>query len=499
MPYNDKNSPSKSAGRGVSGLLLLLLAVLFGLGMGLLGFLAGRSTGPAQEMAEISAPVPTLVQTAIPVDSQAQLSTGILAESQPQEMTLTPLAVKSSTPLPTAQPTLTPAPTLGHTVELILPTSEVAPPPLEAVSPPDGSPLGNADFSTLYEVWELIADEYDGSMPPPDDIVESVIAGSLRTLDDNYTRYVAPDVAERNRQDQDGSVEGIGAFVIENDEGLFEIVRPIDGQPADLAGVKAGDVLVEIDGQSVLDLSFDEVILMVRGPEGTTVNLKFVREGEEEPLEFTIVRTRFEVPVVEFEILPTDMTGDAVIGYIHLTEFNRNAEEKLLEALDAIFAQGATGLVFDLRDNPGGFLDQSVAVADAFLPEGVVLYERNIRGLDDTFRTLDGDTAESIPMVVLVNAGSASASEIVAGALQDRGRAILVGETTFGKGSVQQIHPLSDGSELRVTIARWYTPNDNTIDGQGITPDIEVESPEDLGGPDDGQLIRAIEYLLTGQ
>src|SRR5690606_19959719 len=129
----------------------------------------------------------------------------------------------------------------------------------------------------------------------------------------------------------------------------------------------------------------------------------------------------------------------------------------------------------------------------------VALYERNIRGLDDTFRTRDGDAAESIPLVVQVNAGRASASEIVAGALQDRGRATLVGETPFGKGSGRQIHPLSDGSELRVTIARWYTPNNNTIDGTGITPDFEVDSPEDLGGPEDGQLMRAVEYLLTGQ
>jgi len=194
-----------------------------------------------------------------------------------------------------------------------------------------------------------------------------------------------------------------------------------------------------------------------------------------------------------------EMTGGEAIGYIRLTEFNSNAEEKLLEALNELIAQGITGLVFDLRDNPGGYLDQSIAVADAFLPDGVALFERNIRGLDETFRTLDGDLAEEIPLVVLVNSGSASASEIVAGAIQDRGRAVLVGETTFGKGSVQQIHPLSDGSELRVTIARWYTPNNKTIDGEGIAPDIEVETPEDLGGPEDGQLMRAIEYLVTGQ
>jgi carboxyl-terminal processing protease len=487
MSFNEDNPSTNQAGRRKPG-FLLLLAVLFGLGMAIVGFLIGRAISPAQSTAELVVSLPTAAEPAATVPAPAQVVTEGEAQIGPTLEISTPfvepsatIVPASATPLPTDQPTDTPEPTA------------------EIVIPPDGSPLETADFTTLYEVWDLIADQYDGPVPLSDEIVESIIAGSLETLGDDYTRYLPPDVAERMRQDVDGEVEGIGAFVEENEEGLFEVVRPIDGQPADLAGVMAGDVLIEVDGQSVLDVSFDEVILMVRGPEGTSVNLKFLREGQEEPLEFTIVRTRFEVPVVEFEILPSEIAGDATIGYIHLTEFTGNAETRLLEALDQVLAQGATGLIFDLRDNPGGFLDQSVAVADAFLPEGVALFERNIRGLDETFRTDDGDAAEAIPLVVLVNAGSASASEIVAGAIQDRGRAILVGETTFGKGSVQQIHPLSDGSELRVTAARWYTPNNNTIDGEGITPDIEVASPEDLGGVEDGQLMRAVEYLLTGQ
>lgn len=496
MSYEQKPS-SNSSGRATSGIVLVALAVLFGLGMGAAGFLAGR----------VTAPQPTPAALVEPAASQADVIAGQV------DTAMTPAAPSATAELVTAEPTIaaspvpptevptdisTPTPAPTDTPELrltvVVPTAE----PME-IAPPDGSPLAGIDFATFYEVWGLIATEFDGSLPEAEEMRDAIIAGSLETLDDNYTRYVSPDVAERMRQDQQGAVEGIGAFVIENDEGLFEIVRPIDGQPADLAGVQAGDVLIEIDGQSVLDLSFDEVILMVRGPQGTSVNLKFLREGEEQPVEFTIVRTRFEVPVVESEILPPEMTGGATIGYLRLTEFNRNAEERLLEALTLLTDQGMTGLILDLRDNPGGFLDQSIAVADAFLPEGVVLYERNIRGLDETFRTLDGDIAEEIPLVVLVNSGSASASEIVAGAIQDRGRAVLVGETTFGKGSVQQVHPLSDGSELRVTIARWYTPNNNSIDGEGIAPDIEVETPEDLGGPDDGQLMRAIEYLLTGQ
>lgn len=484
----DNKPSSKPAGRFTLGIVLIAIAVIFGLGMGFIGFLAGRATASSQPPTELAASTGVLTQA---------LGEEVAA-SDPQS-NVVPTAVPDTPAPPTDEPTAIPTPTPLPTVEPNTPTAEPETTTIEPLVPPPGSPLAGADYSTLYEVWELIAEEFDGSLPPTNEMVDSIIAGSLETLDDDYTRYVSPDVAERMRQDQEGAVEGIGAFVVENDDGLFEIVRPIDGQPADLAGVKAGDVLIEVDGQSVLDLSFDEVILLVRGPQGTTVDLKFLREGEDEPVEFSIVRTRFEVPVVEFEVLPADMTGGSTIGYIHLSEFNRNAEEKLLEALDQLLAQGITGLVFDLRDNPGGFLDQSVAVADAFLPDGVALFERNIRGLDETFRTDDGDVAEAIPLVVLVNSGSASASEIVAGAIQDRDRAVLVGETTFGKGSVQQIHPLSDGSELRVTIARWYTPNNNTIDGEGISPDIEVETPEDLGGPEDGQLIRAIEHLLTGQ
>lgn len=486
MSYDQVPSP-KSSGCGTSGIVLAVLAILFGLGMGAAGFLAGRISAP---------PSPTAASVAavvIPTATIPPAPTTEIATVVP-----TPVASPiSPTELPTDVPTATPEPSATEvppTAEVVVPTAEP-----EELSPPAGSPLAGVDFTTFYEVWDLIAAQYDGALPKTDAMRDAIISGSLETLGDNYTRYVSPDVAERMREDMQGAVEGIGAFVFENDEGLFEIVRPIDGQPADLAGVKAGDILIEIDGESVLDLSFDEVILMVRGPQGTSVNLKFLREGEKEPVEFTIVRTRFEVPIVESELLPSEMTGGEAIGYIRLTEFNSNAEEKLLEALNELMAQGITGLVFDLRDNPGGYLDQSIAVADAFLPDGVALFERNIRGLDQTFRTIDGDLAEAIPMVVLVNSGSASASEIVAGAIQDRGRAVLVGETTFGKGSVQQIHPLSDGSELRVTIARWYTPNNNSISGEGITPDIEVETPEDLGGPEDGQLLRAIEYLLTGQ
>ena len=483
MSYNSPNPDPSPAGRRSPGLLLIgLVAVLFGLAMAAVGFAAGRATAAAPGA---EPPAPTLaavaqIGTATPLPPAPTLA----APTQPPPTAPPTAAPPEPQPPPTDPPPTELPPTPEPTAEIVI---------------SDESPLRSADLTTFYEAWDLVAREYDGALPPADELIQSAIAGSLESLGDDYTRYVSPEVAERTRQDMGGAVEGIGAMVEENEDGLFEIVRPIDGQPAELAGLLPGDVLIEVDGQSVLEYSFDEVILMVRGPAGTTVNLSILREGEPEPLQFSIVRARFEVAVVEYEMLSAEMTGGAAIGYIRLTEFGATAEEKLLEALAAILAQQPTGLIFDLRDNPGGYLDQSVAVADAFLPAGVALFERNIRGLDQTFTTDDGDAAEAIPLVVLVNAGSASASEIVAGAIQDRGRAVLVGETTFGKGSVQQIHTLADGGELRVTVARWYTPDNHTIQDEGITPDIAVETPADLGGAEDGQLMRAIEYILNGE
>lgn len=355
--------------------------------------------------------------------------------------------------------------------------------------------ISNLDMELLYEVWDVVEEEFDGQLPPSEDLLYALIGGSLETLDDDYTRFIEPELAARLREDMGGTVSGIGAFVRENDDGFIEIVAPIEDQPADLAGLLPGDLIVGVDGDSVIGQSFDEVLLLVRGPEGTSVTLTIQRPGETETREFTIVRTRFEVPVTEAEMLPGN------IAYLQLTEFNQVSAERMAADLQELLAQNPTGLILDLRNNPGGYLDQSIAIADFFLPASVVLYERNNQGLDEVFRAADGGPAESIALVVLVNQASASASEIVAGALRDNGRAILIGVTTFGKGSVQQVHTLSNGAELRVTIARWYTPANVSISDNGLAPDIEVEAPADMeiGGEDDVQLQRAIEYIQTGQ
>lgn len=375
--------------------------------------------------------------------------------------------------------------------------ADVELPPESSSLPPDSSPantgVSNLDLNLFYETWSLIENDFDGDIPGEEEILQAIISGSLETLDDQYTQYIKPDIAQRMRDSLQGAMEGIGAFVRFNEDGFVEIVRPISGQPAELVGLRSGDVIVAVDGESVVGQSMDEVLLKVRGPRDTVVTLT-VRRGDEE-LDFTITRVRFEVPIIESAMV-TD-----TIGYIRLTEFNANAERRVLETLRELRAQGAESLVFDLRDNPGGYLDQSVAVADLFLPGGIVLIERNNKGEEVVFEAGPGDEAEVLPIVVLVNRASASASEIVAGALRDNGRSLIIGETSFGKGSVQRLHTLSDGSLLRVTIARWYTPNSISISEAGIVPDIEVPSPEEftLGGEGDTQLERAIEYLQTGE
>ncbi|MDX1614812.1 MAG: S41 family peptidase [Candidatus Promineifilaceae bacterium] len=351
-----------------------------------------------------------------------------------------------------------------------------------------------ADFGVMIEAWEIINREFDGQLPQEDEVVYEAIRGSLETLDDEFTRFVPPDVAARTREQLQGSFEGIGAFV-ENElseEGYLVILRPIEGQPAEEAGLRSGDQVTHVDGRSVQGLSVDETITLIKGPRGTDVTLT-IQRAEEEPFDVTITRALIDIPIVESELLEGD------IVYVRLTSFSGNADVQVLAELDELLTADSAGIVFDLRDNPGGFLNQAVAISDIFLPAGTILIERDSEGNERVFESEDGDPAEEVPLAVLVTAGSASASEIVAGAVQDRGRGVIIGETTLGKGSVQQPHELSDGSELRVTIARWYTPDNTSIDQQGIVPDIEVLTPEEFGTENDTQLQRAIEYIQSGQ
>jgi len=283
----------------------------------------------------------------------------------------------------------------------------------------------------------------------------------------------------------EGEFDGIGAYVTVEDKQLL-IIAPIAGSPADKAGIKAGDIILEINGESVVDMSLSEAVLKIRGPKGTSVKLLVLHQGETEPEEIEITRTTVEVPSVHF-----NMEED--IAYIQITDFTARTDDELYNALKSLDNEKTRGIIIDLRGNPGGLLNTVVDVTSHFLSEGVVVEIMTNQGKEASLRVDTGKVTYDLPMVVLVDNTSASGSEVLAGALQDHGRAIVAGNTTYGKGSVNDLIKLDDDSGLYITVARWLTPNGRLIEGQGIEPDIELE----LTGED---AIRwAIGYLTSGE
>ncbi|MFC2059359.1 S41 family peptidase, partial [Chloroflexota bacterium] len=287
----------------------------------------------------------------------------------------------------------------------------------------------------------------------------------------------------------EGAYSGIGALVTLRDD-QFMVVSPIPGAPAESAGIMSGDIILEIDGESTIDMDYIYALLKVRGEAGTQVTLHVLHQDEETPVDIVITREEIKTPSVYSEVLSDN------IALLSITHFSYETASELASELKGILADGATGIILDLRSNPGGTLDGAVSVASQFIEEGLVLYSINSNGEQDSWEVKSGGIALDIPLVVLVNEGSASSSEVVAGALQDHDRARLVGTRTLGKGSVNHIRELSDGSAIYITIARWYTPNGRLIEGLGLPPDYVVEiTEEDIENGDDPQLERAIEYL----
>lgn len=348
-------------------------------------------------------------------------------------------------------------------------------------------------FSPFWEAWTLIHEDYVEQ--PVDDValMRGAIDGMMQALGDQHSSYMDPqDYADANAG-LDGSYEGIGAYV-DTTTTYLTVISPIPGSPAERAGLQPGDQVIAIDGEDMTGVTAEAARMKVLGPSGTTVHLTIVREGEAELLEFDIAREKIVIASASGKML------DNEIAYIQVTTFGGNTTPELLAAIEELMAQNPKGLILDLRNNGGGFLSTSVEVASQFVKEGVILYEQYGDGSRTTYETIPGGLAAdpNIPMVVLINEGSASASEIVAGALQDLGRAKLVGVVSYGKGSVQNWVPLSgDNGAVRITIAKWLTPNENTIHEIGLTPDYEVEmTDEDLSAGRDPQLDKAVEVLL---
>jgi carboxyl-terminal processing protease len=338
----------------------------------------------------------------------------------------------------------------------------------------------NASRATVYEQLELFGDIFERIraqyVEEVDEkaLIEAAINGMLTSLDPHSGYLSANDAADMRVQTR-GEFGGLGIEVTQ-EEGFVKVVSPIDGTPADLAGVEAGDFITHVNGESVLGLTLDAAVEMMRGPVGSEIIITIVREGQTEPFDVSIIRDTIRLTAVR-----TRTEGDAVV--LRVTTFNDqtypNLEAGLAQAIeDAGGIDKVSGVVLDLRNNPGGLLTQAIRVSDAFLDAGEIVSTRGREPQDgERYNATPGDLAQGKPVVVLINGGSASASEIVAGALQDHHRAVVIGTRSFGKGSVQTVVPLRGDGAMRLTTARYYTPSGRSIQALGISPDIVVEQP----------------------
>jgi carboxyl-terminal processing protease len=349
-------------------------------------------------------------------------------------------------------------------------------------------------FAVFWEAWHLLEKDFYGQLPTAQQMTYGAIRGVLTTLDDPYTTFVEPKPRQLEKDDLRGSFGGIGAWVSEREDGAI-VLKPMEDKPAQRAGILEGDVVIQVDDQEITpDMSLEDVLLLIRGPVGSVVKLTISRADFPEPLIFEITREKVETPTVTWRLLDEDRG----LGYVSISLFTERTNNELETALKELEAQGITHLILDLRNNSGGLLQTAIDVASQFLSDGVVLYEQRRDQEEKPYPVRGGGRATDIPLVVLVNAGTASASEIVAGAIQDLDRGILIGESTFGKGSVQLVYDLKDESSLHVTVAHWFTPNRHEITGNGLSPDIAVPlTEEDRGQGKDPQLDRAIAYFNT--
>jgi len=349
----------------------------------------------------------------------------------------------------------------------------------------------SARLDTFWEVWRLVERDFLGTLPSAQARVYGAIHGSLTTLNDPYTVFVEPQSHQREKEDLQGSFGGIGVTMRRNVQGDL-VLSPMPDSPAIRTGVLENDVLVAVDSKPIsATLSFDDIAALVRGKVGTKVTISVRRSGSEALLSFTITREIINTPSVVYHILD----NAPQIGYIAIDRFTERSGEEVQKATQELEQKGARQIILDLRDNGGGLLTAAIDVSSQFLSDSVVLYEQEKGKPERTFRTKPGGVALDMPLIILVNHNTASASEIVAGALRDNSRAILIGDQTYGKGSVQHIYDLGDGSSLHVTAAEWFTPNRHQLTGHGLVPDVIVSrSNDDIAAGRDPQLDRAIAY-----
>ena len=351
------------------------------------------------------------------------------------------------------------------------------------------------NVALMNDVIQRLRTQWYGEVPTNDKLTDGALRGMVSSLGDPFTAYVEPQYAKVLNQDMTSKFEGIGATLKQVSGGAIQIVSTIDGSPARKGGVQAGDIIEAVNKTNVTGMSTNEVVVMIRGTKGTTVTLTLRRADRPKAFDITLTRD-----TITIQLVTSKMVGDGQIAYVSLYDFSQEASTQLNAKVKELLQQNPKGLILDLRDNPGGLLNQAVDVGSIFLPRDVLVIERDTKGNENRQYTTGSGAAQDIPMVLLVNGGSASAAEIVAGALQDYSRAKLIGETTFGKGSVQLPETLPNGGQLRVTIQHWFTPKNRGIHGTGIAPDIMVtRTPADLQAGRDPQLDAGVEFLLTGK
>lgn len=350
----------------------------------------------------------------------------------------------------------------------------------------------DVDFQVYWDVFDVIKDKYiDAEHIKDTELFYGSLRGMVASLGDPFTQFLDPQVSEEFTQELEGSIQGIGAEIgIKKNQ--LTVIAPLAGTPADQAGLEGGDAIVAVDGESTAGMSLDEAVSRIRGKKGTEVILEVLKKNAEETEEIAIVRDEITIVSVSWEELENN------IAYIDLSYFNQDTEVQFSAIAKEVLASNPDAIILDVRNNPGGFLNIAVQITSYWVEDQPVVFERFSNGKLNTYQSQGKAIFAGIPTVVLVNGGSASASEILSGALQDYGLATLIGVTTFGKGSVQELIELNDGSSVKVTIAEWLTPNKRSIREEGIAPDIEIDlTKEDYDNDLDPQLDRALEYILS--
>ena len=366
------------------------------------------------------------------------------------------------------------------------------------VSTAAGTPAEDINLDTLWQAWSLLESKFVTTQNEPDLEVkiQGLIDGLAESYGDPYTEYFTPEeLASFNENVDGGSFGGVGMEVGETDGGLIRVVAPLRDSPAQKAGIMSGDVILSIDGINVLNSSVDEAINLIRGEVGTEVELTLARESEREPLVVTVIRDDIQIPVLQTQI------NDGVF-IIEIYTFSADLPNRFRQALREYSESGATGLIIDVRNNPGGYLNSAIELGSWFADAGEILLREKSERLGESDEKLFRSKGYELgilnerPIVVLVNQGSASASEILAGILQDYDLAEIVGEQTFGKGSVQELIPLQDGSAIKITTSRWFTPKGSSISEGGLTPDVVISDDPETAEVDE-QVVAAIEILTN--